>query len=114
MTDLISVEVAYALPDSQQIIKLEVPVGTTVGQAVEQSGIDQYFDDLCINSDTKMGVWGKFATVDRVLNSGERVEIYRPLLLDPKELRKARAARAKAARDRDAQTPAGSDVLSEE
>ena len=98
MTDTIGVEVAYALPEKQQIVRLDVPEGTTALQAVKQSRLDSVFDDLEFSDDLKLGVWGKSVPGDRVLVSGERVEIYRPLLADPKEVRKARAARAKAAR----------------
>jgi putative ubiquitin-RnfH superfamily antitoxin RatB of RatAB toxin-antitoxin module len=94
----IQVEVAYALPDKQKIVKLQVPAGTTAYNAVTLSQIDQHFDELEIVPGLKLGVWGKAVSADRVLVSGERVEIYRPLVADPKEVRKARAAKAKAAR----------------
>ena len=97
MSDSISVEVAYALPDKQRIVKLDVTPGTTALEAVTLSKLDEVFDELVFGSDLKIGVWGKATTADRVLAGGERVEIYRPLLVDPKEVRKARAAKAKAA-----------------
>ena len=96
---LINVEVAYALPDRQQIIALDVPEGTTAWEAVCQSGIDAEFEDLMLTPDLKIGIFGKAVPFDRVLQAGERVEIYRPLKVDPKEVRKQRAARAKAQRD---------------
>ena len=99
MSDTIQVEVAYALPDKQRIVKLDVPSGTTALQAVSRSQLDEVFEELVVGPDIKLGVWGKAVTGDRVLTAGERVEIYRPLLVDPKEVRKARAARAKAARE---------------
>ena len=98
MSNTIAIEVAYALPDKQRIIKLDVPEGTTVMQAVTMSQMDSIFEDLTLSEDLKLGVWGKAVTGDRALVAGERVEIYRPLLVDPKEVRRARAARAKAAR----------------
>ena len=98
MSENIVIEVAYALPEKQRIIKLEVSPGTTALEAVTQSGIDTFFDDLTLGPDLTLGVWGKSTTHDRVLQSGERVEIYRPLLVDPKAVRKARAEKAKAAR----------------
>ena len=106
MSETIQVEVAYALPEKQRVVKLEVAAGTTVLQAVTLSQLDEVFEELTLGPDLKLGVWGKSVTTDRVLASGERVEIYRPLLADPKEVRKARAARAKAAR-------AGGDQASE-
>ena len=99
MSETIHIEVAYALPDKQRIVKLDVPSGTTALQAVSMSQLDEVFADLVVGPDIKLGVWGKAVTGDRVLAMGERVEIYRPLLIDPKEVRKARAARAKAARE---------------
>lgn len=110
MSSQIQVEVAYALPAKQRIVKLKVPEGTTAMQAVQQSQLDTVFDELSLDGDLKLGVWGKSVTADRVLEEGERVEIYRPLLVDPKEVRKARAARAKAAR---AESDQASDVASE-
>ena len=98
MSSQIQVEVAYALPAKQRIVKLKVPEGTTAMQAVQQSQLDTVFDELSLDGDLKLGVWGKSVTADRVLEEGERVEIYRPLLVDSKEVRKARAAKAKAAR----------------
>jgi len=99
VSETIHIEVAYALPDKQRIVKLDVPSGTTALQAVSMSQLDEVFEDLVVGPDIKLGVWGKAVTGDRVLAMGERVEIYRPLLIDPKEVRKARAARAKAARE---------------
>ena len=113
MSDSISVEVAYALPDKQRIVKLDVKPGTTALEAVTLSKLDEVFDELVVGSDLKIGVWGKAATADRVLAAGERVEIYRPLLVDPKEVRKARAAKAKAARangDQDASGASDADA----
>ncbi len=91
----IRVEVAYALPERQRIVSVRVARGTTVFDAVEQSGIATMFDGIDLQT-AKMGIFGK-AVMDpraRVLEEGERVEIYRPLLVDPKESRKARARKA--------------------
>tara|TARA_B100001093_G_scaffold504269_1_gene559839 strand:- start:435 stop:776 length:342 start_codon:yes stop_codon:yes gene_type:complete len=113
MSDRIWVEVAYALPDKQRIVKLDVTPGTTALEAVTLSKLDEVFDELVVGSDLKIGVWGKATTADRVLAEGERVEIYRPLLVDPKEVRKARAAKAKAARaegDQDASGASDADA----
>lgn len=94
-----TVEVAYALPDKQQIIRITVPAGTTMLEAVQLSRIADYFPGLDVES-SSMGVFGKAVATpaQRVLAAGERVEIYRPLIADPKEVRKQRAARAKAER----------------
>jgi len=98
MSELIGVEVVYALPDMQRIESLEVPVGTSAFEAVNLSGIDQYFEDLELSDAIKLGVFGKPVALDYVLRAGERVEIYRPLVIDPKEVRKQRAAKAKSER----------------
>ncbi len=98
MSEKISVEVAYALPDAQRIERLDVEAGTTAMEAVQLSGIDQHFEDLVLGDALTLGVFGKAVQASHVLSSGERVEIYRPLLIDPKEVRKQRAAKAKAER----------------
>lgn len=90
--DMIRVEVAYALPEKQKIIELHVEPGTTMYQAAVQSGITEHFEDLDLDK-SPMGIFGKAEgnPKKRVLEEGERVEIYRPLKIDPKEVRKARA-----------------------
>tara|TARA_R110002110_G_scaffold415748_1_gene654867 strand:+ start:110363 stop:110695 length:333 start_codon:yes stop_codon:yes gene_type:complete len=90
----IAVEVAYALPEKQAIIAVQVPEGTTALEAAQQSGIADRFEGLDLDN-AKLGLFGKLVAPQQVLNSGDRVEIYRPLMADPKEVRKARAARAK-------------------
>lgn len=97
----IHVEVAYALPDKQRIVALEVPEGTTVREAVLRSGLDGQFPELDL-AGADVGIFGKAVAKpeSQALNDGERVEIYRPLIADPKEVRKQRAAKAKASRQR--------------
>ena len=96
------VEVAYALPHKQKIVTLNVPEGTSMLDAVRLSGMDQHFPKLDLES-APLGIFGKAVPkpAERVLQSGERVEIYRPLIADPKEVRKQRAAKAKAAKTED-------------
>jgi hypothetical protein len=96
------VEVAYALPHKQKIVTLNVPEGTSMLDAVRLSGMDQHFPELDLES-APLGIFGKAVPkpAERVLQSGERVEIYRPLIADPKEVRKQRAAKAKAAKTED-------------
>ncbi|MGD8408123.1 MAG: RnfH family protein [Thiohalophilus sp.] len=88
----IPVEVAYARPDEQLIIPLEVPPGTTVQQAIELSGILEHFPEIDLN-ENKLGVFGKITKPDTELREKDRVEIYRPLIADPKESRRRRAAK---------------------
>ena len=96
----IRVEVAYALPERQSIVPLTVPEGTTALAAAQQSGLAEQYEGLSID-DAKLGIFGKAVAAQHVLQAGDRVEIYRPLIADPKEVRKARAARAKERRARD-------------
>lgn len=87
----IMVEVAYAKPDSQRIVRLTVPVGTTLIEAVRRSGIGEIFPEIDLEVAT-FGVFGKVERQrDRVLRQLDRVEIYRPLQIDPKAKRAERA-----------------------
>ena len=97
----ISVEVAYAMPDKQAIIQLEVDQGTTAMAAAEQSGIVDRFEGLTLEG-AKLGIFGKAVPNTHEMSAGERVEVYRPLLIDPKAVRKARAAEAKERRAKEA------------
>ncbi len=90
----INVEVAYAIPDKQLIRTVNVDAGTTIGAAIVQSGIMMDFPDLELE-DAKVGIFGKLSTMTTVLSDGDRVEIYRPLIADPKEVRRKRAAEGK-------------------
>ena len=91
----IIVEVAYALPTEQLIVPIKVKAGITAEQAIKASGILNKFPeiDLAIN---KIGIFGKLSKLDATLRHLDRVEIYRPLIADPKEVRKQRAADGKA------------------
>lgn len=92
----INVEVAYALPEKQIIRAVNVDAGTTIGAAIVQSGIMMDFPELEFElEDAKVGVFGKAAAMTTVLSDGDRVEIYRPLIADPKEVRRQRAAAGK-------------------
>ncbi len=90
----INVEVAYALPEKQIIRAVNVDAGTTIGAAIVQSGIMMDFPELELE-DAKVGIFGKVAAMTTVLSDGDRVEIYRPLIADPKEVRRKRAAEGK-------------------
>ncbi len=96
--DTIPVEVAYALPHHQEIIQLQVERGTTAKQAILRSGILQRFAGLQLTPETKVGIFSKPCSPDTPLREHDRVEIYRPLLADPKEVRKRRAAAGKKMR----------------
>jgi putative ubiquitin-RnfH superfamily antitoxin RatB of RatAB toxin-antitoxin module len=91
------VEVAYALPDKQSLISLEIEDGSTLKEAIEASGILESFEQIDLTKD-RVGIFSKFATLDTVLREKDRVEIYRPLIADPIKARKERAAEVKAMR----------------
>lgn len=90
----ILVEVAYARPNTQVIIPLQVAQETTIEEAIRQSGVLESFPeiDLAVN---KVGVFGKLGKLGQILKERDRVEIYRKLIADPKEVRKQRAAEGK-------------------
>lgn len=96
---MLNVEVAYALADKQKIVMLQVPAGTTVRQAALLSGLERDFAGLDL-AQSPLGIFGKAVARpdEQELQEGERVEVYRPLLVDPKEVRKQRAERAAQAR----------------
>ena len=87
-------EVAYALPDKQTILVVESERQLTVIEAVNESGILDIYPELQ-GIKLKLGIFGKLAKEDTELYEGDRVEIYRPLIADPKEARKKRAAEGK-------------------
>jgi putative ubiquitin-RnfH superfamily antitoxin RatB of RatAB toxin-antitoxin module len=87
----IPVEVAYARSDRQQVIPLQVATGSTLEQAIRQSRILEQFPEIDLAS-ARVGIFGKLQTLNTVLRAGDRLEIYRPLLADPKQVRKQRAA----------------------
>jgi hypothetical protein len=100
MSDKIKVEVAFATPEKQKILPIMVDPGTTAEQAVAQSGIDQHFPEVDMAAAPKgifgnaLGTRGMPEAGDYVMKEGDRVEIYRPLIADPKQVRKQRAAEA--------------------
>ena len=93
--ETIPVEVAYAHPDEQLIISLEIPSGTTLEQAIDLSRIQERFPEIHLAS-ARVGIFSKLSSLSTVLRAGDRVEIYRPLHADSKTLRKQRAAAQRA------------------
>lgn len=101
---VIGIEVVYASVDRQLLLKASVSAGATVREALASSGIGAVFPELDLQQ-CPVGVFGKRVThpQTQVVNEGDRLEIYRPLLADPKEARRLRAAKAiQAKKDRDA------------
>lgn len=90
----IRVEVVYALPDRQRLVELEVPRGCTAREAVERSGLQHEFQEID-PEDNALGIFGRRCAPDHRLRDGDRVEIYRPLKADPKEVRRQLAARGR-------------------
>jgi putative ubiquitin-RnfH superfamily antitoxin RatB of RatAB toxin-antitoxin module len=92
-TSQINIEVVYGSPDKQILLSLSMAQGCTVEQAIIESGMLGLFNgiDLSIN---KVGIWNKVVKLAVVLEDSDRIEIYRPLLADPKEVRKRRAEKA--------------------
>lgn len=94
MPNSISIEITYALPNKQTLLSLFVAPDTTVKEAIEQSGILQLHADIDLIKN-KVGIWYKTTKLTTLLKAGDRIEIYRPLIADPKEVRKLRAEKAK-------------------
>ena len=91
------VGIAYALPYRQAWFDIELPDGATIKDAIERSGILDQFPEIDLEKN-KVGVFGKAGKLDTVLSDGDRVEIYRPLICDPKTVhRKAKGGDAAAA-----------------
>lgn len=84
------VEVVFALPDRQELLVVELPDGATVGAAIEQSRLARQFPEIDIDA-LQAGVWGKPATRDHVVGEGDRIELYRPLEMDPRDARRLKA-----------------------
>lgn len=106
MADSINIHVVYALPERQDLVSLKLPAGSTVQHALEVSGLlGKHGIDLASG---KFGIFGKLTKLDTPLRDRDRVEIYRPLIADPKEVRKQRAAEGKAMKKGggDLETPA--------
>jgi len=90
----IAVEVVYPLPREQHVIRVEVPGNSTIEEAIRASRIQEKYPEIDLEVN-KIGIYGKVAKLDTVLHPGDRVEIYRPLIADPKEIRKQRAREGK-------------------
>lgn len=98
MDDSIAVDVCYALRDRQDVVHLRMPAGSTAQQAVEASGLLQRHPEIDLAGANKLGVFARLVRADTLLRDKDRVEIYRPLASDPKEVRRKRAEEGKAVR----------------
>jgi putative ubiquitin-RnfH superfamily antitoxin RatB of RatAB toxin-antitoxin module len=86
----IFVEVAYATPDLQKIVIVEIDSGSTIEKVIDCSGIGEIFPEIDL-SKQKVGIFGEQKKLDDKVNEGDRIEIYRELICDPKEARRKRA-----------------------
>ena len=101
--ETITVEVCYARADKQEVVNVRLPAGATVLAALEACGLLEKYPEIDVKKN-KVGVWNKLSKVDNTLRDRDRVEIYRPLIADPKEVRKQRAAKAAQAKQADENT----------
>ncbi len=92
--ETIRIEVAYALPQEQVIRVVAVAPGATLEAAILRSGVLERFPEIDLKAN-RVGIFGKLSTLDHPLRAGDRVEIYRPLIADPKDIRRQRAAQGK-------------------
>jgi putative ubiquitin-RnfH superfamily antitoxin RatB of RatAB toxin-antitoxin module len=95
MPNEILIEVAYALPEKQLIIPIKIKAGVTAEEAIRQSGIAKKFPEIDLKLN-QIGIFGKLTQLDHVMRERDRIEIYSPLIADPKEIRRQRAAEGKA------------------
>lgn len=95
MAGHIHVEVVYALQHRAEVVQLQLDEGATARQAIEASGLLQKYPDIELDGRNKLGIYAKLAKADTVLRDRDRIEIYRPLIADPKAVRKKRADEGK-------------------
>ena len=105
MSGKISIEVVYALPDEQTLFRQSVPEGATVAEAIKLCGILEKYPEIDLAAN-KLGIFGKLVKADTVLRDKDRIEIYRPLIADPKEVRRKRAGEGKAMKKGSGETAA--------
>lgn len=97
MSDKTQVEVVYALPQKQTLLSVPFTAGMTARQAIEASGMLGRYPEIVL-AQCKIGTYSRLIPLDEPLQGGERIEIYRPLLADPRELRRLRAEQAAQAK----------------
>lgn len=95
MGEMIHVEVVYALPERAELVPLSLAEGATAGDAVQASGLLEKYPEIDLARNNKLGIFAKLVKPDTALRDRDRVEIYRPLIADPKAVRKKRADEGK-------------------
>ena len=88
-----SIEVVFALPDKQTLLEVVIEEGTSVEQAIQKSGMLKRYPEIDL-AKNKVGIWNRTCKLTDLLRDGDRIEIYRPLIADPKEVRRRRAEKA--------------------
>jgi hypothetical protein len=88
-----SIEVVYALPQKQSLLTVNVDANSTIEESIMRSGILALYPEIDL-SKNKVGIWNRAAKLSDIVEEGDRIEIYRPLIADPKEVRKRRAEKA--------------------
>jgi putative ubiquitin-RnfH superfamily antitoxin RatB of RatAB toxin-antitoxin module len=89
---LLAIEVVYAWPEAQHVVSITVPVGTTVREAIALSGLEIRYPEI---AGGRVGIFGRIVAAATTVNEGDRIELYRPLLADPKHARRRRAGATK-------------------
>ena len=95
MSAMIRVEIVYALPQRQELVEVRLPEGATARQAIEASGLLEKYPDIELDRRNKLGIYAKLVKADSEVRDRDRDEIYRPLIADPKAVRKKRADEGK-------------------
>ncbi|MGJ8680702.1 RnfH family protein [Paraglaciecola sp.] len=90
----LAIEVVYGTPEKQVLLELNIELGVSVEQAILSSGITQHFPEIDLQT-SKVGIWNRACKLSDIPKDGDRIEIYRPLIADPKEVRRKRAEKAK-------------------
>ncbi len=104
MDNIINVEVVYALPDEQTLLNISMPDGSEIKDVVLKSKILELHPELDFEK-LEVGIFGKLAKMNQTVRDRDRIEIYRPLIADPKEVRKRRAAEGKRLKKGGADAP---------
>ncbi len=92
---MLTIEVIYATPEQQKLITIEIAHGSNVEQCIQQSGVLTEFPEINLQ-ETKVGIFSQVKPLNHQVQDGDRIEIYRPLIADPKAVRRKRAEQAKA------------------
>ena len=95
MAEMLNVEVCYAMSNKQEVVRIALPTGATLQQGLEASGLLGKYPEIDVKKN-KFGIWNKLSKLDALLRDRDRIEIYRPLIADPKEVRRKRAEEGRA------------------